>query len=146
MDIIYPNGNKVPEKVNDKNDDDRCDSSSSNKSEDSLDDDNSQVSDLLYKTKNGTKYKKRKVPRIIRFVKYNKKKDPENYFREQLMLFVPLRNEQKDLLCSFDTYCNPLSLAFASLKYRQDCRPSRTIMHKTLVLCTRLLFKYAVSR
>ena len=104
VDIIYPKGNKFPEKVNDKNDDDRCDSSSSNESEDSLDDDNSQISDLLYKTKNGTKYKKRKVPRIIRYVKYNKKKDPENYFREQLMLFVPWRNEQRDLLGSFDTY------------------------------------------
>ena len=104
VDIIYPKGNKVPEKVNDKNDDDRGDSSSSNESEDSLDDDNSQGSDLLYKTKNGIKYKKRKVPRIIRYVKYNKKKDPENYFREQLMLFVPWRNEQKDLIGSFDTY------------------------------------------
>ena len=67
VDIIYPKGNKLPEKVNDKNDDDRCDSSSSNESEDSLDDDNSQRLDLLYKTKNGTKYKKRKVPRIIRY-------------------------------------------------------------------------------
>ena len=104
VDIIYPKGNKVPEKVNDKNDDDQGNSSSSNESEDSLDDDNSQGSDLLYKTKNGIKYKKRKVPRIIRYVKYNKKKDPENYFREQLMLFVPWRNEQKDLLGSFDTY------------------------------------------
>ena len=104
VDIIYPKGNKVPEKVNDKNDDDQGDSSSSNESEDSLDDDNSQGSDLLYKTNNGIKYKKRKVPRIIRYVKYNKKKDPENYFREQLMLFVPWGNEQKDLLGSFDTY------------------------------------------
>ena len=104
VDIIYPKGNKVLEKVNDKNDDDRCDSSSSNESEDSLGDVNSRGSDLLYKTKNGTKYKKRKVPRIIRYVKYNKKKDPENYFREQLMLFVPWRNEHKDLLGSFDTY------------------------------------------
>ena len=104
VDIIYPKGNKFPEKVNDKNDDDRCASSSSNESEDSLDDDNSKISDLLYKTKNGTKYKKRKVPRIIRYVKYNKKKDPENYFREQLMLFVPWRNEQRDLLGSFDKY------------------------------------------
>ena len=51
VDIIYPKGNKVPEKVNDKNDDDRCDSSSSNESEDSLGDDNSRGSDLLYKTK-----------------------------------------------------------------------------------------------
>ena len=104
MDIIYPKGNKVPEKANDKNDDDRCAGSSSNESEDSLDDDNSRGSDWLYKTKNGLKYKKRKVPRIIRYVKYNKKKDPENYFREQLMLFVPWRKEQKDLLGSFDTF------------------------------------------
>ena len=37
-------------------------------------------------------------------MKYNKKKDPENYFKEQLMLFVPWQNEQKDLLGSFDTY------------------------------------------
>ena len=59
---------------------------------------------MLYKTKNGTKYKKRKVPRIIRYVKYNKKKDPEYYFREQLIFFVPWRNEHKDLLGSFDTY------------------------------------------
>ena len=56
------------------------------------------------KQNNGTKYKKRNVPRIIRYVKYNKKKDPENYFREQLLLFVPWRNEQKDLVGSFDTY------------------------------------------
>ena len=41
VDILYPKGNQVPEKVNDKNDDDRCDSSSINESEDSLDDDNS---------------------------------------------------------------------------------------------------------
>ena len=33
-----------------------------------------------------------------------RKKDPENYFREQLMLFVPWRNEPKDLLGSFDTF------------------------------------------
>ena len=104
VDIIYPKGNKFPEKVNDKNDDDSCDSSSSNESEDSLDDGNIQSSDLMYKAKNGTKYKKRKVPRVIRYVQYNKKKDPENYFREQLMLFVPWRNEQKDLLGSFNTF------------------------------------------
>ena len=53
VDIIK--GNKVPEKVNDKNDDDRCDSSSSNESEDSLVDDNSRGSDLLYKTKKWNK-------------------------------------------------------------------------------------------
>ena len=104
VDIIYPKGNKLPEKHNDKNDDDACDTSSSDEIEGSLSDDISQKSDLLYKAKNGTKYRKRKVPRVIRYVKYNQKKDPVNYFREQLMLFVPWQNEQKDLFCSFDTF------------------------------------------
>ena len=59
---------------------------------------------MLYKTKNEIRYKKRKVPRIIRYVRYNKKNDAENYYRERLMLFTPWRNKQKDLLSSFDTF------------------------------------------
>ena len=104
VDVIYPKGNKLPVKVDDINDDDSFVSSSGDESGDSFDDNNVQSSDLLFKAKNGAKYRKRKIPRIIRYVKYNKKKDPENYFREQLMLFVPWRNEQKDLIGCFDTY------------------------------------------
>ena len=103
VDVTYPKGKKFSEKVDDTNDDDSV-NSSGDESDDSLDDNNSQSSDLLFEAKNGTKYKKRKVPRIIRYVKYNRKRDPENYFREQLMLFVPWRNEQKDLMGSFGTY------------------------------------------
>ena len=62
------------------------------------------ASDLIHIAKNGTKYKYRKVPKVIRYVRYNQTKDPENYYREQLMLFMPWRNEQKDLLGSFGTY------------------------------------------
>ena len=104
VDVTYPKGNKFSEKVDDTNDDDSFVSSSGDESDDSFDDNNSQSSDLLFEAKNGTKYKKRKVPRIIRYVRYNRKRDPENYFREQLMLFVPWRNEQKDLIGSFGTY------------------------------------------
>ena len=75
---------------------------------DKLEDENgaedSHSSDLLYKAKNRTRYNKRKVPKITRYVRYNKKKDLENYCREQLLLFIPWRNEQKDLLASFDTF------------------------------------------
>ena len=60
VDIIYPKGNKFPEKVNDKNDDDRCDSSPSNESESSLNDENRQSSDLMYKTKMEQKIRKEK--------------------------------------------------------------------------------------
>ena len=31
---------------------------------------------------NGTKFTKCNIPRIIRYVNYNRDKDPENYFRE----------------------------------------------------------------
>ena len=108
VDVIYPKGNKLPEKVEEKKDDDNDESSSSDENEDSLEDENgaedSHSSDLLYKAKNGTRYTTRKVPKTIRYVRYNKTKDLENYCREQLMLFIPWRNEQKDLLASFDTF------------------------------------------
>ena len=47
------------------------------------------ASDLIHLAKNGTKYKYRKVPKVIRYVRNNQTKDPENYYREQLMLFMP---------------------------------------------------------
>ena len=60
----------MPEKLEEKNDDGNDESSSSDDNEGSLEDendaDNGHSSDLLYKTKNGIRYKKRNVPRIIR--------------------------------------------------------------------------------
>ena len=46
----------------------------------------------------------RKKLKIIRFVKYSQNVDPENYFREQLMLFYPWRKEESDLLNGHNTY------------------------------------------
>ena len=48
--------------------------------------------------KDGTLIKLRKTPKILRYVRYSKIHDPENYYREQLMLFLPWRDEKKDLL------------------------------------------------
>ena len=108
VDVIYPKGDKLPEKFEEKNDDEIDESSSSDENENCLQDENnaydSHTSVLLYEAKNGTKYKKRKVPRIIRYVRYNKKNDSENYYREQLMLFIPWRNEEKDLISGFETF------------------------------------------
>jgi hypothetical protein len=42
--------------------------------------------------------RKRKVQRIIRFRKYGEKEDPENYYREQIMLYYPWRNEEVELM------------------------------------------------
>ena len=108
VDVIYPKGDKLPEKFEEKNEDEIDESSSSDENENCLQDESnandSHTSVLLYEAKNGTKYKKRKVPRIIRYVRYNKKNDSENYYREQLMLFIPWRNEEKDLISGFETF------------------------------------------
>ena len=47
---------------------------------------------------------KRKRMKVIRSVRYNKEKDSENFYRERLMLYVPWRNEMKDLLAQCHTY------------------------------------------
>ena len=41
---------------------------------------------------------KRRKPKIIRSVRYHKDKDPENHYREQLMLYALWRKESTDLI------------------------------------------------
>lgn len=41
----------------------------------------------------GTTIRRRKKKKVIRYVRYSKEKDPENYFRESLMLFYPWQCE-----------------------------------------------------
>lgn len=56
------------------------------------------------KIKGGMKLVKRTKPKIIRSVRFHKSKDPENHYREQLMLYSPWRNENIDLLRNCETY------------------------------------------
>ena len=76
--------------------------------DDSIDDDDAGDNDTLddegYQLKGGMRLVKRKRPKIIRSVRFHREKDSENYFREQLMLYTPWRNEQKDLIKDFNTY------------------------------------------
>ena len=53
---------------------------------------------------NGVIIKKRKIPRVLRYVNFNVKQDPENHYRERLLLFLPWRNEHLDLYGSFNSY------------------------------------------
>ena len=100
VDVVYPKGNKLPETIEYRNDDSISDENSSdeNSEDEEMVENGNTASDLIHIAKNETKYKYRKVPKVIRYVRYNQTKDPENYYREQLMLFMPWRNEQKDLL------------------------------------------------
>lgn len=53
--------------------------------------------------KNGITIKQRKFYRVIRYVRFNKKTDLENFYRERLMLFCPWRNEN-DIKGTHETY------------------------------------------
>ena len=77
--------------------------------EDNFDDDLEEAEDLncsqeQYGIKGGFKIVKRAVPKVIRSVRYNKSKNSENYYQEQLMLYIPWRNEDKDLICDCKTF------------------------------------------
>ena len=54
--------------------------------------------------KSGMTITKRKTPRVIRYVRFNKENDPENFYRERLLLFLPWKNEILDLKKHYDTY------------------------------------------
>ena len=54
---------------------------------------------IALKMKNGKGWiKKRTKKKIIRFRNFKLHQDPENYYREQLMLFQPWSNEEEDLI------------------------------------------------
>ena len=57
-----------------------------------------------YKLPGGLKLVKRKKSKVLRSVRYDKSKDSENYHRERLMLYMPWRNENKDLLQDSQTF------------------------------------------
>ena len=88
VDVVYPKGNKLPETIEYRNDDSISDENSSdeNSEDEEMVENGNITSDLIHIAKNGTKYKNLKVPKVIRYVKCNQTKDPENYIREQLML------------------------------------------------------------
>ena len=49
-------------------------------------------------------FKERGTAAVIRFVNFNKDTDTENYYREQIMLYLPYRNENTDILSTYSTY------------------------------------------
>ena len=54
---------------------------------------------VALKMKNGKGWiKKRTKKKVIRFRNFKLHQDPENYYREQLMLFFPWNNEEEDLI------------------------------------------------
>ena len=94
----------LPESIIDDNlDDDVCDLEQTSEND-------------KYEMKGGITLVKRQKPRIIRSVRFNKNKDPENYYREQIMLYTAWRNESRDLLKDFQTYQDRFEVAQDEIK------------------------------
>ena len=77
--------------------------------EDNFDDDPNETEGVAcsqeeYEIKGSFKLVKRIVPKVIRSVRYNKGKNSENHYREQLMLYMPWRNEDEDLIYGCQTF------------------------------------------
>ena len=73
--------------------------------------DTENTSKLRYSvTKGNYRIVLRTKPKVLRYVNYNKKVDSENFYREQLMLFTPWRNEENDLLNGYNTYQDHFNL------------------------------------
>ena len=76
--------------------------------DDNLDDDVTNLEQTSendeYEMKGGITLVKRQKPRITRPVRFNKNKDPENYCREQIMLYTAWKNETTDLLKDSQTW------------------------------------------
>ena len=80
-----------------------------NQFDDNIDDDvlcdgENEVSPKVFQLKGGLTLVKRRKAKIIRSVRFNKDKDPGNYFREQLMLYFPWRSEKRDLILNCESY------------------------------------------
>ena len=103
INIIYPKDKQIDDPYADNNDDDpTSDSENSNTPEETSEQHTQKL--LSVTLSNGVKITTRQNPRVIRFVNFNKNSDSENYYRERLLLYLPWRNEDVDLIGSYETY------------------------------------------
>jgi hypothetical protein len=51
----------------------------------------------------GTMHKRTREA-VICFTRFNKDKEPSNYYHAKLMLYYPWRNEDTDLISTYETY------------------------------------------
>lgn len=73
----------------------------------------------LLSLKNNTGFlKKRKIPKIIRYRRYDILSDPQNFFRENCMLYFPWRDEEKEL--SIEVVEEKFNINFANIQINSE--------------------------
>ncbi|XP_078328660.1 uncharacterized protein LOC144623788 [Crassostrea virginica] len=118
LDVVFPKENEKDDIEKEVNDDDHIDSD--DESDNETDDSDLHFNDtsILLTLKNGIKIRRRKTPRVIRYVRFNKQTDAENHYREKLMLFLPWRDESVDLLSNADTFEKSFNLRKSILMHK----------------------------
>lgn len=109
FDVVPPPKDKKQNNIEELLPEDEYEEMNEDNSDVSISDEDNSNSQKEYHMKDGSILKLRKTQKVIRYVRYNKEQDSENYFREQLMLFYPWRNEENDLIgnhTSFESHFN----------------------------------------
>ncbi|KAJ8049970.1 hypothetical protein HOLleu_02958 [Holothuria leucospilota] len=84
----------------------------------------------------GIKIKTCHVPKVIRFVNYNKETDTENYYREKMLLYKPWRKEE-NLLGSFNTYKDSFMASASEInKFLQKYEPNKQLTSTELAIAS----------
>lgn len=93
--IVKTEDDENDDENNDENDDENVDENDK-KHDDENDDKKVNILPRKIEMNIGT-LTRRTVPKILRFVKYDIHKDRSNFFREQVMLYLPWRNEHENI-------------------------------------------------
>ena len=85
--------------------------------------------------RNGKILTRRKKRKVLRFVNYKEKVDPENYYRERLLLYVPWRKESTDLFHGQASYHDAFKLKTPQIvQMMQIYEPMSHILEEAMLL------------
>ncbi|KAK7497420.1 hypothetical protein BaRGS_00011262 [Batillaria attramentaria] len=87
---------------------------------------NDASSGLVYKLPDGKVLHHRTKPKVLRCVRFSLENEPENHYREKLMLYVPWRDEEKDIIRGMgcESYCEryeQVSETVSAVKMQFEC-------------------------
>ena len=69
------------------------------------------------------------MPYVIRYVRYSEHKDPDNYYREQLMLYVPYRHDEIIFKEQYSTWNNAYMSLKSTIKKMNKCSHIEWLKH-----------------
>lgn len=119
IDVKYPQHMKTDPY---RNDEENEEISINKENEDNCETNESEtnINKINIQLKNGITYKERRNQHVIRYVRFNKNTDLENFCRERLMLFLPWKKESTDLLGNYTTYYEHYMTVKDSIEYKAN--------------------------